>query len=391
MNVWPLSAAQVPVQTGGYGYVVKANLVRTPFSTAHPRQMRKPYGNVRSYTLNFQVTQAELKTAKAFIQDHGFSWFTIPLLQGQTKGLVEARTVRLTENDKVSALGNDLYNLSFKVEEQAPAIGLLTGETHDPVPDYAYYPQNGCAACTSNIPSLGRMKGYFFDRRTIQSEMSGADARLESNGWYGTELDGGTTWGYTGDFSFLDLQYIGPNVYSGVPNYVPGYPNEVDIIPMTSWASAPPNAVELDVENVNPQMIAKFRHYFGVDNVLGVRAVSLYDAYARLAMAAETLTGEDLPDLPFATFKIEGRKSWWGQTRIEDGNGVPTGYRSEPCNVSITHEDPGPVQFYREGKLYQIVVHGMYSAYPGSAVTSYVAQQYTFTILEIWATITKIG
>jgi hypothetical protein len=161
MNAWPLP----PAQSSDYQYEIYSGLVRTPFVAAHPRQMRKTRTNRHTFILSWLVTQAELKTAKAFLQTYGFTWFTMPLLSGRTATPIDTLIVRVIADDKVEALGWDTYKLSLQVEEKVAGALSLEGTIYNEVPTPYYYPQDGCQSCTIVPVTVGPVSASFRDCR----------------------------------------------------------------------------------------------------------------------------------------------------------------------------------------------------------------------------------
>lgn len=111
-----------PVQRGGYGYTVASGVLRTPFDTAQPRQKRTNTLDVRAFSGQVQMTQAQLRNAEAAISAFGFNWFTMDLVSGyagtnRVPGVFPSvHTVRLTADYRVSVLGEDLYQMDLNLE-----------------------------------------------------------------------------------------------------------------------------------------------------------------------------------------------------------------------------------------------------------------------------------
>lgn len=109
------------LESPGYGYSVGAALLRTPFTTAHPRQRRKHTKSRKTFAAHVLLTQAQLGVATEFLETYGFTWFTIDLLSGEgnPSGEVLPHSVRLREAYSVSAAGYDLYRVELTLEQYA--------------------------------------------------------------------------------------------------------------------------------------------------------------------------------------------------------------------------------------------------------------------------------
>lgn len=116
MSTWSdlgLPALQAP----GYGYAVEASLIRTPFGTEHPNQARVNRLNRKEFTAEVLLTQHELNIAEAFIEEHGYDWFTVGVLTGRPSGTAYVDlNVRLMDSYQVSTVGYNTYRLAIKLE-----------------------------------------------------------------------------------------------------------------------------------------------------------------------------------------------------------------------------------------------------------------------------------
>lgn len=126
MSTWAELGLPVP-EVSGYSYSTDAGLLRTSFPTAHPRQKRAYRKNRRLFTLEVQLTQAQLKTATDYLEAGGFTWFPITLLSGKDfADSVSVHCLRLTSDYSVSAVGYDLYKLQMSAEQLVENSVLVT-------------------------------------------------------------------------------------------------------------------------------------------------------------------------------------------------------------------------------------------------------------------------
>jgi hypothetical protein len=370
LHTWPLNSSS----SNSYGYSIDSALTRTPFATAHPRQAKRSTNYQHTYSVSFLVTQEELRTAKVFLQAFGFKWFTMPLITGQeATQVVSDRIVRLIEDEKVQAVGFDTYELSFKVEEMPPLAATLGGVSYPPVVETEYYSQEGCSACSSSIPALGRMNGYAYDVRTANLR---GGATIEG-GAFNTQY-GGANWGNSVRMSFMDMQYNSDSIYRGVGTYAPGVPTSVDVLPMSPWPDAPDADVYLEIIPGVPQRLCKLRYYFAEDDAVFMGPTYLIDGYLRLTMETSTINNEPGPALPIATFKVVNEK-------VPAEGSISTW----PCHLTFTQESTGPILFFHLGGVYEITVHGLYHSYPDVPLTEVTVEQWNLVVGEVWATVVK--
>jgi hypothetical protein len=122
----------------GYGYSIDAGIMRTPFATAHPRQIRRHTRNQRTFSTSVMLTQAQLSVATEFLEADGFAGFTIGLICGRSQTVVTDLDVRVSDNYTVDAVGLNLYKLSMSLQDVPPRCTVVW------VPEeYSWEPEPG--------------------------------------------------------------------------------------------------------------------------------------------------------------------------------------------------------------------------------------------------------
>jgi len=101
-------------QVGGFSYKVALGVLSTPFPTEYPRRARVVTAAVKSFSLTFNVTEAQLKLAEGLLTSRGYRGFALRLTGGPCTLPVG---LRLTDKYTVSALGYDYYSLVVEAEE----------------------------------------------------------------------------------------------------------------------------------------------------------------------------------------------------------------------------------------------------------------------------------
>lgn len=126
MSTWSNLGLPHP-EAAGYGYTIDAGLLRTPFASAHPRQKRQHVGDKRTFTVSVLLTQPQVRTAVAFLEAEGFTWFAIDLLSGQSDAeIIASHCVRVIDNFTISAVGNGHYRLEMTLEQLVERSVIVT-------------------------------------------------------------------------------------------------------------------------------------------------------------------------------------------------------------------------------------------------------------------------
>jgi len=126
MSAWSNLGLPTP-EVAGYGYTIDAGILRTPFASSHQRQRRQHTTNKRTFTVSVLLTQSQVRTATAFLETSGFSWFSMDLLSGHRDAeVIASHCVKVVNNFTLSAVGANYYRLEMTLEQLVERSVIVT-------------------------------------------------------------------------------------------------------------------------------------------------------------------------------------------------------------------------------------------------------------------------
>ena len=103
------------IEMTGYRWQNEPNIVSTQMASGVVRQRQKRSQKLRQLNVQLKLTCRQLTNLEELLTKVNSSWFRWPVMTGQSNGLIEEHTVRITDIVGYSADG-DMYTVTLAVE-----------------------------------------------------------------------------------------------------------------------------------------------------------------------------------------------------------------------------------------------------------------------------------
>lgn len=132
MSDWSDLGLPCPL-VAGYSYQRNAGLLRTPFASPAPEQRQALTSWVKSLTLAWGLSQAQLQLAEAYLLANGFSWWDLDMLgfDEDDNVITEVWQVRLTADYQITSLAGGVYQLSAPAEVKRVPVACVLATCDD--------------------------------------------------------------------------------------------------------------------------------------------------------------------------------------------------------------------------------------------------------------------